>query len=163
MCKNRFCCGGTSSENNKVFRLSTTIAANAGCYAQIYVHCCLEMTKQLDNELRQVLQAPPHLYGALCVFTYSSWSCFYEKQLQFHLQQMVTVCLISRKPLKGCFKQTLKELAAAQDCADICSTRISHSCASSSRLVPVEGFHRAAHIWSGMKWLTDLKLYMNSF
>lgn len=56
-----------------VFRLSTTIAANAGCYAQIYVHCYLEMTKQQqENALRPVLQAPPHLYGALCVFTYSS-------------------------------------------------------------------------------------------
>lgn len=83
------------------------------------------------------LRAHPHLYGVLCVVAYSSRRCSYEKRLHFHLQQVVTGCLISTKHLKGCFKQTLKELVA-QDCADICSTRLPHVQTSSNRLVSAE-------------------------
>lgn len=79
-----------------------------------------------------------HLHAA-CMK--NNWNSIFSRWLQ--------VFSLVQNPSNECFKQTLKELAAAQDCTDNCSTRISHACVSSTCLVPVEAFHRVG--WNGSR------------
>lgn len=51
-----------------VFRLSTTVAANAGCYMQIYLQCCLEMTKM---NLDRFYTCPPSpVRYSVCIYIF---------------------------------------------------------------------------------------------
>lgn len=69
---------------------------------------------------------------ALCVYLHIHLDAACMKNnCNFISSRWLQVVSLVENPLEGCFEQTLKELATAQDCADICSTRISHACASS--------------------------------